>query len=175
MEQRTDYRIIRADLERSAEIKGFVLAMMSALYPIGSYDANPQDLTFFEEVYIRPANACFFLAEDGKGRMLGTAAVRPYDRRFPEVEPFIGNGPVCEIVKFYIHPASRRQGVGGRLYAEAERFAREAGFTESYLHTSLYLPGGYPFWQSRGYGERYWESEQLVHMSKSWDNESMEK
>lgn len=162
-------RIMPADTDRRAEIASFVLSMMSGLYPQGAYYENPHDLAFFEEVYIRPANAGFFVAEDAHGRIIGTAAVRPYDRRFPEVESSIGSGPVCEIVKFYMHPANRRMGVGSRLCAIAEQFAREAGYKESYLHTSLFLPGSFPFWQSRGYIDRYWESEQIVHMSKRWD------
>jgi GNAT superfamily N-acetyltransferase len=60
------------------------------------------------------------------------------------------------------------KGIGSRLYAEAEQYAKAAGYCVSYLHTSLYLPGGYTFWQSRGYRERFWETEQLVHMTKSW-------
>ncbi|WP_240420101.1 GNAT family N-acetyltransferase [Paenibacillus periandrae] len=168
MKQGKGALIVLADAARSTEIKDFVLAMMSDLYPRGSYYENPHDLAFFERVYIQPAHAGFFVAEDTNGRIIGTAAVRMYDRRFPEVEPFLGSGPVCEIVKCYIHPESRRMGIGGRLYKEAEQFAREVGYNESYLHTSLYLPGGYPFWQSRGYSECYRESENIVHMSKRW-------
>jgi GNAT superfamily N-acetyltransferase len=169
VEQANEIRIVSADMEKSAAIKDFVLKTMSELYPPSTYHENPRDLAFFEEVYILPANADFLIAEDTNGIIIGTAAVRPYDRRFPEVEPAIGSGPVCEIVKFYIHPDRWRSGVGSRLYAKAEHFAREAGYSESYLHTSLYLPGGYPFWQSRGYSERYWESDQIVHMSKRWN------
>jgi GNAT superfamily N-acetyltransferase len=163
-----EYRIIAADSDRCEDIKAFVIAVMSDLYPPGSYHENPHDLTFFKDVYELPANAGFFIAEDQAGRILATAAVRPYDRRFPEVEPFIEIGSICEIVKFYVHAEHRMKGIGSRLYAEAEQFAKAAGYCVSYLHTSLYLPGGYTFWQSRGYRERFWETEQLVHMTKSW-------
>lgn len=163
-----DYRIVSAAQDRRDDIRRFVLSVMSALYPKGAYYENPHDLEYFEQVYVRPANASFFIAENAEGGLIGTAAVRPYDRRFPEVEPLLGAGPVCEIVKFYIHPDCRRQGIGRRLYEAAEQFAKETGYIESYLHTSLYLPGGYPFWKSCGYRERYWESEQVAHMSKRW-------
>lgn len=168
-----EVRLLPATADKRDAIKHFVLAMMSSLYPKGAYYENPQDLAFFEDVYVRPDNACFFVAETSDDGIIGTASVRPYDRRFAAVESVIGVGPVCEIVKFYIHPDYRRKGVGSRLYEKAEQFAREAGYTEIYLHTSLYLPGGYPFWQSRGYSERYWESDQVVHMSKRW-NETRE-
>lgn len=164
-----DYRIRTAGADKAREVKHFVLSMMSGLYPKGAYHENPPDLALFEEVYVRPGNARFFIAEQADGAVIGTAAVRPYDRRFPEVEAALGSGPVCEIVKVYVRPDFRRQGVGGRLYRTAESFAREAGYAESYLHTSLYLPGGYPFWRSCGYVERYWESEDTVHMSKRWE------
>jgi GNAT superfamily N-acetyltransferase len=169
MDQGTMDQILSAERNRIEEIKDFLFAMMSDLYPQGSYNENPNDLAFFEKVYIDPPDARFFIAEGADGRIRGTAAVRPYDRRFPEVEHAFGSGQVCEIVKFYIHPDCRRMGVGSRLYRKAEQFAREAGYEESYLHTSLYLPGGYPFWQSQNYIERYWESEQIVHMSKRWN------
>lgn len=168
MEQAAPYTIITAGADKSANIRLFVAAMMSDLYPKGSYHEHPRDLALFDEVYVRPKDARFFVAEDTAGRIIGTAAVRPYDERFPDMQPMPGSGPVCEIVKFYIHPDNRRSGVGSRLYTAAEQFAREAGYRESYLHTSLFLPGGYPFWQSRGYLERHWESQEVVHMSKRW-------
>jgi GNAT superfamily N-acetyltransferase len=170
VEQTKDCRILLTDGSRTAEIRAFVLKMMNGLYPPGTYHENPHDLACFEEVYVRPANAAFFIAEDRNGTIIGTAAVKPYDRRFAAVEPVIGKGPVCEIAKFYIHPDSRRKGLGSRIYGKLESFAREAGYRESYLHTSLFLPGGYLFWQSRGYTERYWESEETVHMSKRWED-----
>ncbi|MCD1257685.1 GNAT family N-acetyltransferase [Paenibacillus athensensis] len=168
MDQETAYRIVPADSDRIDEIKSFVLTVMSDLYPQGTYYEDPHDLAFFDEVYIQPSNALFLITTDASGQIIGTAAVRPYDRRFPEVEAAFGREPVCEIVKFYIHSDHRKKGIGSRLYAIAEHFAREAGYKMSYLHTSTFLPGGYPFWKSRGYVEYYWESETVVHMSKNF-------
>lgn len=162
------FHILSAAADKKEEIKEFVLSMMSSLYPEGSYYTNPHDLAFFEDVYVRPGNACFFIAENNSDGIIGTASIRPYDRRFPEVESVIGTGPVCEVVKFYIHPEYRRKGIGRQLYLKAEQFARETGYQECYLHTSIYLPGGYSFWRSCGYSERYWEPDRVVvHMSKS--------
>lgn len=166
VEEGSSYRVIAVEQDRGAEIKAFVLQMMEELYPKGTYYENPRDLACFYDVYLRPANARFFIVEDNNGGIAGTAAIRPYDGRFADMQPFLGDGPVCEVVKFYVHPARRRQGIGSRLYAAAEQFAREAGYRESYLHTSLFLPGGYDFWKSRDYQERYWESAEVVHMRK---------
>lgn len=155
------------DDERKTEIAVFVLAVMSDLYPKGSYHENPRDLAMFKDTYVRPDDACFWIAEDNAGTIVGTAALRPYNGRFQELNFLVGEGgPVCEMVKFYIHPDYRRCGIGSQLYGLAEGFALEAGYSESYMHTSLFLPGGHRYWQRNGYVERYWESEQLVHMSK---------
>lgn len=169
MERERAFRILSAGADKREEIKKFVLSIMSGLYPKGSYYENPHDLAFFEDVYVRPENACFFIAESESKDIIGTASIKPYDRRFPMMEAAIGTERVCEIAKFYIHPNHRRKGVGTQLYQKTEQFAWEAGYKESYLHTSIYLPGGFPFWQSCGYSERYWESDQIVHMSKKLD------
>jgi GNAT superfamily N-acetyltransferase len=168
LEQGNGIRIQPAVSERREAVRAFVLGMMRDLYPPGSYYENPYDLAFFEDVYLQPANAGFFIAENDAGEIVGTAAVKPYDRRFGEVEPTLGGGPICEIAKVYLRPECRRLGIGSRLYACVEQLAREAGYAEGYLHTSLYLPGGYPFWLSRGYEVRYRESEQIAHLSKRW-------
>lgn len=168
VEEGSGYRVIAVEQDRRAEIKTFVLQMMEELYPKGTYYENPRDLACFDDFYLRPANARFFIAEAADGGIVGTAAIRPYDGRFAEMRPFLGDGPVCEVAKFYVHPASRRQGIGSRLYDLAEQFAREAGYCESYLHTSLFLPGGYGFWKSCGYREQYWESDDVVHMRKGF-------
>lgn len=155
-----------AEPGRRDEIRNFVLAMMRDLYPVGSYYENPYDLANFEEVYVQSADAKFWIAEDTGGRIIGTTAIRRYDERFPKVTSYLQGASVCEVVKCYIDPAWRRNGIGSRLYEAAESFIREAGYQESYLHTSLHLPGGYPFWKAKGYTGRYWESDEIVHMSK---------
>lgn len=160
------YRITAAGTERRGDIFEFVLSTMKQLYAPGTYNENPADLAHFDEIYVKPDHACFFLAENEAGRIIGTAAVRPYDGRFPFMEPFFQGPAIGEVTKFYVSQDYRGQGVGSALYAEWEAFARRAGYTDGYLHTELHLPGGYPFWKSRGYEERYWATEQLVHMTK---------
>lgn len=49
MKQGKEVLIVSADADRSTEIKDFVLAMMSDLYPRGSYYENPHDLAFLKE------------------------------------------------------------------------------------------------------------------------------
>lgn len=167
---RKEPKIHVATAERAAEISEFVKRMLAKLYPAGAYNPNPIDLERLEESYGASKKACFYVAENQEGRIVGTAAVRPYDHRFPELREVLTKQPICEMTRFYLDDRYRRRGIGGALYEKVEAFARQAGYQESYLHTSVYLPGGYPFWASRGYEERYWETDQIVHMSKFLSN-----
>lgn len=163
----TSYQVKLATIDHIEKVTDFVKRMLSRLYQEGRYNPDPEDLARFMEVYIAPADACFFVAEDRLGDIIGSAAVRPYDSRFLYLHELLTEEPVCEMARFYIDDGYRRQGIGKELYAKAEAFAKEAGYKQCYLHTSVYLPGGYPFWISRGYEERFWETDQIVHMGKA--------
>lgn len=139
---------------------------MAKLYPPGSFSAEPDDLKRFTEVYVEPSNACFFIAIDQQGEVVGTAAARPYDRRSPFINELLGTHAVCEVTKVYIDDRLRRQGGGSALNDEVETYMRQANYEIAYLHTSSYLPGGLPFWQSKGYLPRYAEPGSVIHMTK---------
>jgi GNAT superfamily N-acetyltransferase len=162
----TLYRITLASADRIEDIESFVIATMTKLYPLGDFNPEPDDLKRFKEIYEKPADACFYIAENASGAVVGSAAVRPYDGRFTFLNGKLRMDLICEMTKFYIDESCRRQGIGSALYAHTEAFARKAGYLESYLHTSLYLPGGYTFWRANGFEEKVWESDQIVHMSK---------
>ncbi|MBW5446098.1 GNAT family N-acetyltransferase [Cohnella sp. CFH 77786] len=160
------YRILPATSAHVREIAAFLIPTMAKLYPPGAFNPEPDDLKRFEDVYVKPLDACFYIAADDRGTIVGTAAARNYDRRFPFVNAFLEPHGVCEVTKVYIDDRLRRQGIGAALYRAVESFIREAGYESSYLHTSTDLPGGFPFWLSRGYVARYQETESIVHMSK---------
>lgn len=152
---------------RITEIAAFVQHIMGQLYPEGKYHKDPYDLAHFAKVYLEQPKASFYIAEDSEGRIIGTAAIRPYDDRFPSLQTQLAHHDVCEMTRLYIDEAYRRKGIGSQLYNRAEAFATEAGYTTSYLHTSSYLPGGLPFWTSRSYRELEWETDEIVHMAKA--------
>lgn len=160
------YELKPATVEQMGKITAFVKRMLGKLYPEGQYNPDPDDLKYFMEFYIAPKNACFLIAENDDGQLIGTAAVRSYDDRFPYLRGRLTETPICEMVRFYIDDGYRRQGIGSRLYAQTEAFAKRAGYKQCYLHTSVYLPGGFPFWTSRGYEELYRETDQIVHSGK---------
>lgn len=165
------FRVRPASAHEAEAVAAFVLPTMAKLYPPGAYNPNPVDLRRFEETYVVPNDAALFIAADADDRIIGTAAVRPYDRRFPFMNEQLGSASACEMTKVYIDERCRRQGVGTALYRLAEHYARQAGYAISYLHTSVHLPGGLPFWLSRGYEPRYEETGKIVHMAKPLDGD----
>ncbi len=160
------YTIRIADAEQRASVASFVSRLQKSLYPEGTYDPDPDDLKRFEETYCASSHARFFLATDESGDIAGTGAIRPYNDRFPFLAESVAGERTFELVRFYIDEPHRRRGIGAALFSEAERFAIENGYTLGVLHTSVHLPGGYPFWTSRGYEDSVWEDEQVVHMRK---------
>jgi putative acetyltransferase len=107
-----------------------------------------QDLHDIETHYGR-ARAGFWVAEIDAG-LAGTVALRPkVDResrsatqRF-EAKPLGGLGGgaphldrTCELKRLYVHKSARGQGVGRALYANAEAFARAAGYDRIWLESS---------------------------------------
>ena len=61
-------------------------------------------------------------------------------------------------------PEARHGGYGGKLLAESERLAREAGATEVHLHAQCYVT---PFYERTGY-ERYGAVELDEHVEHIW-------
>jgi len=160
------YTIRIAAGDQKARIASFVKRQQRTLYPEGTYDPDPDDLRRFEETYCASPRARFFLATDEAGDIAGTGAIRPYNGRFPFLAESVVGETAFELVRFYIDEPYRRRGIGAALFAEAEHFAVANGYTLGVLHTSVYLPGAYPFWKSRGYEDSLWENEQIVHMRK---------
>ncbi len=160
------YTIRIADADRKDRIADFVKRQQERLYPEGTYDPDPQDLKRFEETYCGSPHARFFLALNESGEIVGTGAVRPYNGRFPFLAESLAGEHYFELVRFYIDESHRRKGIGAALFSEAEDFGVAVGYSQGVLHTSVYLPGGYPFWISRGYEDLFWETDQIVHMRK---------
>ena len=106
------------------------------------------DLLHFEQTYA-----------DGQGRMLaaldhrhglvGTIAWRAYDGRFAQLD-FAGRR-VVEVVRLFVAPECRRQGIADALFAALRDQARDQGIEVLYLHTHPFLPGAEQFWQRHGF------------------------
>lgn len=85
------------------------------------FDPTTDDLA---SLFITPRSA-YFIAES-KGEILGGAGIYPSDGLPADT---------CELVKMYLKPQARNQGLGGRMISTCIEFAREAGYKQVYIES----------------------------------------
>jgi aminoglycoside 6'-N-acetyltransferase I len=100
------------------------LQMRHALWPEGSVEEHAIEIERFLSGQAREPMAVL-IAEDPSGRLLGFAELSI--RSFAED---CATDRVAFLEGWYVAPESRRQGVGGRLVAASEGWARTQGCTE---------------------------------------------
>jgi GNAT superfamily N-acetyltransferase len=89
-----------------------------------------------------------FVAEAGR-ELVGTITVRP-----PQLESscaWYGQPHVACAGQFAVAPELQRQGLGAKLLARAERWAREGGFSELAVDTAVTATHLVSFYTHRGY------------------------
>lgn len=105
------------------------------------------DLLNFDQVYCQDGR--MLAAHDNVHRLVGTIAWRAYDGRFAQLD-FSGKR-VVEVVRLFVAPECRRQGIADALFAALKEQARAQGIEVLYLHTHPFLPGAETFWQRHGF------------------------
>lgn len=160
--------IKRVDNDNVLPAIEFVSQMIKEVYGREIDPVWDRDLLNFEEFYLFTQGNAFLAAFNENGKIVGTLAVRRYDGRIKALEGFYDLKVTAELVKCYVDRKYRRKGIGSLLVREAEKFCRGAGYKVIYLHTHMYLPGAYEFWQSQGFKLRLYEggSQQTAHMEK---------
>ena len=138
-------RITAAD----AKVTAFLLASARELFT-GRLDPArvPTDLTDFAEHYGED-RGCLLIARDAAGAPVGSIAYRRYDRRFPRLA-YPGER-VMEVVRLFVAPHCRRQGLARRLFHELLAQAEREAVQRLYLHTHPFLPGAETFWVAQGF------------------------
>ncbi len=83
----------------------------------------------------------FLAARDENAHLLGCGA-------------FVDRGTYAEVKRMMVDPASRGQGVGGKLLAEIERRAKAAGYTSLKLETGISQPEAIGLYERDGFTYR---------------------
>jgi GNAT superfamily N-acetyltransferase len=127
-------------------------------------DAVPGDLLDMEGVY-RSSNG-YFVGAWVDQEMVGSIAYRAYDHRFAQLD--YGEGNVVEVVRLYVRPDHRRQGLARLLFGALKQRAIERKVDVLYLHTHPFLDGAESFWRRQGFQVDDVETDpvwQTIHMS----------
>ncbi|AYN15604.1 N-acetyltransferase [Pseudomonas monteilii] len=130
-----------------AEVVAFVESARRELFPMLVAAPLPHDLAHFAETYLDGAG-CFLEARDD-GRLVAVIGYVPYDHRFAQLDYHAER--VVEVVRLFVLPAYRRQGLAGALFSALRERAVQAGIDCLYLHTHPFLPGAIAFWERHGF------------------------
>jgi putative acetyltransferase len=85
--------------------------------------------------------SCYFIAEQD-GVILGGAGIYPTAGLDPDT---------CELVKMYLIPAARRQGLGRKLIEHCIDVARHHGYRQIYLETMPELSKAISLYEKMGF------------------------
>lgn len=156
----------RGDLPVAIE---FVMEIRREVYPMLPYEP-PKDMVHFDEVYFRSKDASFVAAFDAEGRIAATAAFLRYDDRIKEIKGLYHHQMTAELVKCYVRPELKKQGIGTAMVREILSLAQAKGYETMYLHTHRFLPGAVRFWEKQGFCIRLesMDSYETVHMDKTF-------
>ena len=144
------------------------LTAWKSLFGAKASKPHPDHATF-KTTYSHP-NGRLLLASTPTTEIAGIIAYRKYDGRFtfPELT-FDDTADVVEVVRLFVEPALRGQGIATKLIKALVRQAREDGVRTMYLHTHPFLPGAQYLWQKEGWRVVVREEEEpwfTIHMRR---------
>lgn len=129
------------------EVVVFVDTARRALFPMLSAAPLPNDLARFAETYLNGEG--LFLEARDQGQRVAVIGYVPYDHRFAQLHYHPMR--VVEVVRLFVLPGYRRQGLAAALFAALRQAAEQAGVECLYLHTHPFLPGAIAFWERQGF------------------------
>ncbi len=135
-----------ATVAEAAIVAGVTLEAMRNNTPLPDVSPFPAQFEGAEQMAVAIRRGEVFLLARCGTQPVGV--VRLAERR--EFQELTGQQPYAEISGLAVHPAWRRQGIGGRLITAVEAFARDEGRRVALLRTTLEL-GLVPYYARRGY------------------------
>lgn len=112
-------------------------------------DETPADLRSFLACYTGEAG--LMLGAHAKGQLIASIGFRAYDGRFPRLNAHLPQTGVVEVVRLFVLPAWRRQGVAHALVQALSEEAQARQVQALYLHTQGFLSGAEAFWLEQGF------------------------
>lgn len=158
--------------EFPSETKKFLFKMIKKEYGYGYIPEYHEDIKNLEEIYLDNKRNNFFIAIDNNENIVGTVAIREYDRDFEQFVDIYSKDSTASIWRVFVDVNFRRLGIASALVSKAEKFSRNNYYQKLYLHTHKNVDGALDFWKSLGYNITFDTNNELktVHMEKSINN-----
>ena len=141
----TIQEVTRAEIPETIE---FAMRARAEVFPMLDAAVLPTDLAAFEQVYLNGDRGKFLTARHD-GKIVAAVGYLPFDHRFPQLD-YVGRDTV-EIVRLYVMPQFRGDGLASRLCEALWAHAEAGGIEVLYLHTHPFLPGAIRFWEKQGF------------------------
>lgn len=156
-------------MEEISIVQDFLFKMVKNLF---NCDKNPlyhNDIINMKEIYIDDKRNTIIGAFDEENNLVGTIAVKRFVDRFVSIRRMYSEYKTAELGRCYIDKDLRRKGIGSCLLDRIVQFCKESGYEKIYLHTHKHLPGGFDFWNKKGFLITVEEDdeEKTVHMEKN--------
>ena len=135
--QARPFEIRLAAVEEASVVSGLLFAAFGPYRAGYTNDAFDYTTPTAEVIEPRFAEGPIWLAVDGDGA-IGTVSGMPEDGRF-------------YIRSMAVKPSAQGRGVGQRLLAALEEYAREQSFSKLYLYTTFVLPAARPMYEKNGF------------------------
>lgn len=133
-------------------VKNFIFKIINEEFGYGYVPEYHQDIIKIEDYYIKPAKNVFLLAtHKNSGKLIGTLGIRAYDKNYDMFNEIYNSKNTASIWRVFIDKKWRRNGVGSKLVGMAEKFCKDNGYKNLYLHTQKIVDGSLDFWISKGY------------------------
>ncbi|KEZ23901.1 GNAT family N-acetyltransferase [Ureaplasma diversum] len=127
----------------------FIMEARKILFPMLDHSTLPKDLANFEQSYIESDNGCWINYYD-EDKLIATIAFVEFDFRFKDLDLDV-NKRTVEVLKLYVDPLYRRQGIATLLFNELKKIAKERSIQILYLHTHDFLTGAQKLWEKCGF------------------------
>lgn len=150
--------------------KTFLFKMIKEEYNFDYIPEYHYDIKDLEKIYISNEKNNFFIAVDKRtNKIIGTLAIRQYDKNFTEFKKRYSKNNTTSIWRVFVDKKYRRKGIATALVKKAEEFAEKQKFNEIYLHTHKNINGALNFWLSQDYKITLDTNNKLatVHMEKT--------
>ncbi|MDL2246318.1 GNAT family N-acetyltransferase [Methanobrevibacter sp. OttesenSCG-928-K11] len=151
-------------------IQDFLFENIKNEYGYGYIPEYHQDIVNLKNYYKDPSRNNLFIAlKLENNEIIGTIAIREYDKNFEEFENVYSKDFTSSIWRLFVNKKYRRYGIGTKLVNIVEEFAKEKNYKEIYLHTHKNVKGALDFWKSLNYEVTLDTNNELktVHMIKN--------
>ena len=151
------------------QVEDFIFKMIKESYGLDYVPEYHFDVKGLNTYYISPSKNNLFLAIDtDTNKLIGTAAVRGYDRNDNIKNRNYDLNSTASIYRLFVKKEYRHNKIATRLLRKIEEFSKEKEYNEIYLHTQRDSYGALAFWLHQGYEivDDSHDSMGTIHMEK---------